>query len=783
MFWADKIAKEIVDSGKYKPYWVDDMKTPSGKIHVGSLRGVVIHDLIYKALINKGQKATFTYCINDLDPMDGFPLNLDVDKFYKYMGVPLFKIPSPEEGFDSFSQYYAQEFIEVFNRIGSHPKVIWTSDLYADGSFDKLIKVYLDNTDKIRDLFKMQYKNFKEKEYYPYQPICPNCGKIATTKIYKWDGEYVYFDCQENISKYTTGCHYKGKIKPEKLNGKLPWKIEWSAHWKTLGVTIEWSGKDHMTAGGSHEIASKVCEEILKYPTPHAESYEHLLLGGRKMSSSKGIGSSAKEVSEILPPHLLRFVFVRVDYRETIDFDPMGTMVIPDLYDEYDRCWQAYNTGSDENLARVFEYSQIDKIPLKNPKLFIPRFREVANYIQHPTLSITDKFRELKGGELTEEEKGILTDREKYARIWIEKYAPDEYKFHMTEKMPEEVKSLNDAQKSYLQKISGLLDKYSNAEDLQLALYNLSKEMKLATKEAFSAIYISFLGKSHGPKAAWFLLQYPKEVVINRLQDASYSSSDPPASGESRSSSRQDGYRTVTRQARTINVISRPDLFTIDPLIKKVYPSVLIGIAVIKNINITKTNNDLEKDRQELLDSLKGLTTEQLGIYREITSYRRLYKDMGIDWHSRRPSPEALLRRIALNKGLYTINTCVDAYNLVVMKHRVSVGAFDADQVEFPTVLRYARQGDEILLLGDSLPTKYSSKEIAYYDKLGGYNIDFNYRDAQRTMVTEKTKNIWINVDGVYDITPKQVEQSLKESIEIILKYCGGEVEFEGVVI
>jgi len=132
---------------------------------------------------------------------------------------------------------------------------------------------------------------------------------------------------------------------------------------------------------------------------------------------------------------------------------------------------------------------------------------------------------------------------------------------------------------------------------------------------------------------------------------------------------------------------------------------------------------------------------------------------------------------------LYTVNTCVDAYNLVVMRNRVSVGAFDFDHVKFPTELRYAGAGDEILLLGDKEPTKYTAKEIAYYDKDGGYNLDFNYRDAQRTMVRDGTKNILINVDGILDITPRQVEQSLHESVALITKYCGGTVEFEGIVL
>ena len=155
---------------------------------------------------------------------------------------------------------------------------------------------------------------------------------------------------------------------------------------------------------------------------------------------------------------------------------------------------------------------------------------------------------------------------------------------------------------------------------------------------------------------------------------------------------------------------------------------------------------------------------------------------MGLDWHSKRPSPEALLRRIALKKGLYNINTCVDAYNLIVMKHRVSSGAFDLDKIKFPTVLRFPKEGEEILLLGDDQPTKYNSTDLAYFDQVGGYNIYFNYRDAQRIAVTEKSKNILLNIDGIYDITRDQVEQSLKENIEIITKYCGGKVELAGIV-
>ena len=115
------------------------------------------------------------------------------------------------------------------------------------------------------------------------------------------------------------------------------------------------------------------------------------------------------------------------------------------------------------------------------------------------------------------------------------------------------------------------------------------------------------------------------------------------------------------------------------------------------------------------------------------------------------------------------------------MKHRISVGAFDLEKIAFPTELRFAKENEEILLLGDSEPTKYNSTELAYFDKEGGYNIDFNYRDSQRTAVQMDTKNILLNVDGVYDITPEEVEKVLRESVDRIIAYCGGTLETFGI--
>src|SRR3989344_5575851 len=157
MFWADKVAQEIIDSGKYQPFWVDDMKTPSGRVHVGALRGLVVHDLVYKALKDHGKEAKYTYVFDNHDPMDDIPSYLPREKFEKYLGMPLFAVPSPEPGYENYAEFYAKEFEKVFNIIGCMPEIKWAKDLYTDRKMNGVIKEVLDSASAVRKIYEEMY--------------------------------------------------------------------------------------------------------------------------------------------------------------------------------------------------------------------------------------------------------------------------------------------------------------------------------------------------------------------------------------------------------------------------------------------------------------------------------------------------------------------------------------------------------------------------------------------------------------------------------------------------
>src|SRR4030043_2028727 len=289
MHWADRLAKEIVSSGKYKPYRVDDMKTPSGFAHIGSMLGPIIHSCLYRTLKNNGGDAKLTYVFNDFDPADEFPPDFK-DELQGHAGKALKMVPSPDKKFDNLADLLADDLKRSIEYLGFEGEYLSSWEMYHQGKFDEVIRIALDNSEKIQEIYrKVSGSRKKEAGWLPFQVICEKCQKLGTTRVYKWDGEKVSYKCEPEMVTWAKGCGFMGKISPFGGSGKFPWKVDWAAHWKGLGITIEGAGKDHGSKGGSFDIATTILKEIFKGQNLFKFVYEFLLIGGRKMSSSKGL--------------------------------------------------------------------------------------------------------------------------------------------------------------------------------------------------------------------------------------------------------------------------------------------------------------------------------------------------------------------------------------------------------------------------------------------------------------------------------------------------------------
>ncbi len=525
MFWADELAASA--SG---PQVVNDSKTPSGTIHVGALRGVVIHDAIVRALRATGTDVRLLYGIDDLDPMDSATLATR-EGVEEHMGRPLAEVPPPR-GSDqpSWARHFARTFLDTFHRLGVEPELYWASEQYRAGLFDGFIREALDRAPDVLRVYRDVAHVRHPDGWLPVMVICETCGRIGTTFASDWDGETVAYACQPDLVSWATGCGTSGRVAPFGGRAKLPWNLHWVAKWRLFGVTIEAAGKDLATAGGSRERSEALARDVFGVTPPRNLPYEFLLVGGRKMKSSLGTGTSADAAASLLPPELVRFLMLRYRPQATIEFDPAGTDAIPRLFDEFDRV-AAATAGREVKGELPPDHERLFALSLVDPEADVPAeaaahrpaFAHLALLEQIPGVDVAARVEAEKGSPLSARERELLDERRSAARAWLADYAPDRARLAVARDglPPEAADQLDDVQRRYLGDLAPSVETAPwNGESLQAAIFATAAGHDLPAGRAFAALYLAFLGRPSGPRAGWLLAALDRDFVVARLRDA-----------------------------------------------------------------------------------------------------------------------------------------------------------------------------------------------------------------------------------------------------------------------
>ncbi|MBI2101931.1 lysine--tRNA ligase [Candidatus Woesearchaeota archaeon] len=545
IFWADSIADDVIERVEKTPllkeltkkhgFIVMDEKTPSGTIHIGSGRGWIISDAIAKALRDKGVKARFILSSDDMDPLDRPAKELSKEDNEKYMGVPFRHIPSPVKGYKSFGDYFFRQCTDLFPEFGIEAELESTGHEYEKGSFNKTIKIALDNAGKIQKIYADLYgEEAAMASKLPFNVKCPKCSRIATTLAIEWDSkkEMIYFECRNDVVKWAKGCGHKGWISPYSGNGKFPWKVEWAAKWLTKQVIVETAGKDHFTQNGSRTVACRVSVDVFDYPPPYpsngyeeGQGYEFFTVGGKKMSTSKGHGLGFAESINYAPAKMLRFLLIRTRPNAAIDFDPYTNDLIL-LYERYDQAERAYfgkeDLGEKENARqkRIYQMSHVGKLPERMPPQV--SFLHASMLVQ---IFEDEKliFESLKNtGQLPEKasKSGIdcIKERLAFAKKWVEEFAEEQFRFKLQHKVPDNI-DLNQKQNDALHLLAEKLKKQEwDEKSLFNEFYSICKEFGIKNTEFFEAAYKVLLNKERGPKLAPFILALGKEKVAKMFE-------------------------------------------------------------------------------------------------------------------------------------------------------------------------------------------------------------------------------------------------------------------------
>ncbi len=213
----------------------------------------------------------------------------------------------------------------------------------------------------------------------------------------------------------------------------------------------------------------------------------------------------------------------------------------------------------------------------------------------------------------------------------------------------------------------------------------------------------------------------------------------------------------------------------IDPKIAETFSSVCIGVLVARGV-ISTSNPEIDgllKDEEvRVRDNFDPETFQQDS---RLQAWREAYRLFGTKPRDGKSSIENLIRIVLSGRALKRVNTLVDLYNLISLKYVLPVGGEDIDQIKGVLQLRFAAENEApALLLGDTEPTIPAVGEVFYCDDLGAVCRKWNWREADRTKLSDQTKNAVFVLEGLAPITCEHVSKATAELSSLVQKYCGG---------
>jgi DNA/RNA-binding domain of Phe-tRNA-synthetase-like protein len=153
----------------------------------------------------------------------------------------------------------------------------------------------------------------------------------------------------------------------------------------------------------------------------------------------------------------------------------------------------------------------------------------------------------------------------------------------------------------------------------------------------------------------------------------------------------------------------------------------------------------------------------------EIAAVRTMYKRVGLDPTKRRPSSEALLRRIRKGEPLPRINSMVDVCNWCSLEFQLPYGLYDAAQIEGDVVLRLGRPGESYP--GIRKDDVHVEGRITLVDAVGPFGNPTS--DSARTMVTTATTRAMLVVFAPIEVAIGHLRHVMDVTSQRMCEFTG----------
>ena len=206
------------------------------------------------------------------------------------------------------------------------------------------------------------------------------------------------------------------------------------------------------------------------------------------------------------------------------------------------------------------------------------------------------------------------------------------------------------------------------------------------------------------------------------------------------------------------------------------FPDALVGVAVVRGIDNHGEDAELTARLKTAADGIpERVGAAPLTEHPRVAVWREAYRRFGAKPKDHPSSIENLLRRAARGQTPSHINRLVDLYNAVSLEALLPAGAEDLAAIDGDVELTVAGEAEPpVRLLGEPEARPPKAGEVIYRDRQGAICRRWNWKEADRTKITEATRDAIVVVEGLPPIARADIEAALDGIARAVRERFGG---------
>jgi DNA/RNA-binding domain of Phe-tRNA-synthetase-like protein len=206
------------------------------------------------------------------------------------------------------------------------------------------------------------------------------------------------------------------------------------------------------------------------------------------------------------------------------------------------------------------------------------------------------------------------------------------------------------------------------------------------------------------------------------------------------------------------------------------FPDALVGVAVVRGIDNHGEDAQLTARLKTAADGIpERVGAAPLTEHPRVAVWREAYRRFGAKPKDHPSSIENLLRRAARGQTPSHINRLVDLYNAVSLEALLPAGAEDLAAIDGDVELTVAGEAEPpVRLLGEPEARPPKAGEVIYRDRQGAICRRWNWKEADRTKITEATRDAMVVVEGLPPIARADIEAALEGIARAVRERFGG---------